>query len=127
MQGGNMKEEFRARMLRIYFGESDRWNGKALHEAIVAKCQELNMAGAIVYRGIEGYGSSTRLRHSNFWGFSKDTPVMLSIIDREEQIDKLLPHLDVMVEEGLIAMSHVEVIRFSRDSGKEAAERFGIF
>jgi uncharacterized protein len=113
-----MKEEFRARMLRIYFGESDKWNGKPLHEAIVAKCQELSMAGAIVYRGIEGYGTSTRIRHSSHWTFSRDTPVMLSIIDREDQIDKLIPYLDTMVEEGLIAMSQVEVIRYSRGPEK---------
>lgn len=109
-----MKEEFRARMLRIHFGESDKWKGKPLHEAIVAKCQELGIAGAIVYRGIEGYGASTRIRHSSHWKFSQDAPIMLSIIDRQEQIAKLLPQLDEMVDEGLIATSDVDVIRFSR-------------
>jgi PII-like signaling protein len=113
-----MKEQFEARMLRIHFGEGDKWQGKPLHEAIVAKCQELGMAGAIVYRGIEGYGTSTRIHHASHWKFSKDAPIMVSIIDREDQINKLLPHLDAMVEEGLIAMSRVEVIRFSRDSPK---------
>lgn len=109
-----MREEFRARMLRIHFGESDKWKGKPLHEAIVAKCQELGIAGAIVYRGIEGYGTSTRIRHSSHWKFSPDAPIMLSIIDKEEQIARLLPHLEEMVDEGLIAMSGVEAIRFSR-------------
>jgi uncharacterized protein len=113
-----MKEKFEARMLRIHFGEADKWQGKPLHEAIVAKCQELGLAGAIVYRGIEGYGASTRIHHASHWKFSKDAPIMLSIIDREEQIDKLLPHLDAMVEEGLIAMSRVEVIRYWRDAAK---------
>jgi uncharacterized protein len=111
-----MKEVFEARMLRIHFGESDKWNGKPLHEAIVARCQELGMAGAIVYRGIEGYGTSTRIRHSSYWTFSKDAPIMLSIIDTEPQIGKLIPLLDEMVQEGLIAMSTVEVIRYSRDA-----------
>lgn len=110
-----MKEQFEASMLRIHFGEGDKWHGKPLHEAIVAKCQELGLAGAIVYRGIEGYGTSTRIRHSSHWTLSKDAPIMLSIIDREEQINKLIPHLDTMVEEGLIAMSRVEVIRYSRN------------
>ncbi len=54
-----MKEEFQARMLRIHFGEGDKWQGKPLHEAILAKCMELGIAGATVLRGIEGYGSST--------------------------------------------------------------------
>ncbi len=109
-----MKEEFRARMLRIHVGESDKWKGKPMHEAIVAKCQELGIAGAIVYRGIEGYGTSTRIRHASHWKFSQDAPIMLSIIDKQEQIDKLLPHLDEMVDEGLIATSDVDVIRFFR-------------
>lgn len=113
-----MKDQFQARMLRIHFGEDDQWQGKPLHEAIVAKCLELGMAGATVYRGIEGYGASTRIHRASHWKFSKDAPIMLSIIDTEEQIEKLMPHLDVMVEEGLIAMSSVEVIRYSRAAAK---------
>jgi PII-like signaling protein len=109
-----MKDQFQGKILRIHFGESDKWQGKPLHEAILAKCKELGMAGAIVYRGIEGYGTSTRVRHASMWTFSKDAPIMLSIVDTEEQIEKLLPHLDEMVNEGLIAMSNVEVIRFTR-------------
>ena len=76
------------------------------------------MAGATVYRGIEGYGASTRIHHASHWKFSKDAPIMLTIIDKEEQIEKLIPHLDAMVEEGLIAMSRVEVIRYSRNPQK---------
>ncbi len=113
-----MKEQFQAQMLRVHFGEGDRWQGKPLHEAILAKCQELGMAGAIVYRGIEGYGTSTRIRHASHWTFSRDAPIMLSIIDSEDQIRKLIPHLDAMVEEGLIAMSRVDVIRYSRAAEK---------
>ncbi|MFP5276817.1 MAG: DUF190 domain-containing protein [Acidobacteriota bacterium] len=109
-----MKEQFEGRMLRIYFGEDDRWQGKPLHEAILAKCHELGMAGVIVYRGIEGYGTSTRVRHSSHWRFSKDAPIMLSVVDRPEQIEKLVPHLEGMVQEGLMAASPVEVIRFSK-------------
>lgn len=110
-----MKEQFQAIMLRIHFGESDRWEGKPLHEAILTKCNELGMAEAIVYRGIGGYGTSTRIRHASHWIFSKDAPIMLSVIDTQEQIHKLIPYLDKIVEEGLIATSPVEVIRYSRD------------
>ncbi len=111
-----MREQFEGRMLRIHFSEGDKWHGKPLHEAIVARCQELGMAGATVYRGIEGYGTSTRIHSSSHWKLSKDAPIMVSIIDQEEQINKLLPHLDTMVAEGLIVMSRVEVIRLSRSS-----------
>lgn len=113
-----MKEQFQANMLRIHFGEADKWHGVPLHEAILAKCQELGMAGAIVYRGIEGFGSSTRIRHAGHWKFSRDAPIMLSIIDKEEQIVRLIPHLDEMIQDGLVAISRVEVIRYSRLPGK---------
>lgn len=109
-----MKEQFEARMLRVHFGESDKWQGVPLHEAIVARCSELGIAGCMVLRGIEGYGSSTRIRHASHWTFSKDAPIMLSIVDTLEQVERIIPHLDAMVEEGLVAMSRVEVIRFSR-------------
>lgn len=114
-----MKEHFQATMLRIHFGESDRWEGRPLHEAILTRCQELGIAEAIVYRGIEGYGTSTRIRYAGHWTFSKDAPIMLSVIDTQEQVDRLTPHLDTMVHEGLIATSRVEVIRYSR-GGKAA-------
>lgn len=109
-----MKEQFSARMLRIHFGEDDRWQGKPLHEAIVAQCKELNIAVATVFRGIEGYGSGSRIRRSGHWAFSRDAPLQVSVIDSEEQIGKLIPFLDAMVEEGLVATSTVEVIRYSR-------------
>jgi uncharacterized protein len=109
-----MKEEFEARMLRIHFGENDKWQGKPLHEAILAKCQELGVASVTVYRGIEGYGSSTRVRHASLWRLSSDAPIMVSIVDAEDQIARLLPHLDAMVGEGLIAASKVHVIRYTR-------------
>ena len=109
-----MKEQFSGRMLRIHFGEDDRWQGKPLHEAIVTRCKELGIAEAIVFRGIEGYGSGSRIRRPGHWTFSKDAPIQLSIIDTEEQIGKLLPFLDAMVEEGLVATSAVEAIRYFR-------------
>jgi uncharacterized protein len=115
-----MRNQFQGNMLRIHFGESDKWQGKPLHEAIVAKCKELGMAGATVFRGIEGYGTSTRIHHASHWTLSKDAPIMLSIIDTEEQIKKLIPHLDAMVEEGLVAMSRVEVTRLSRGGAEKA-------
>jgi uncharacterized protein len=109
-----MKEQFQATMLRIHFGEDDKWQGKPLHEAIFAKCRELGIAGVTVYRGIEGYGTSTRIHYASRWTLSKDAPIVLNIIDSEDQINKLIPHLDAMVQEGLVATSAVDVIRFSR-------------
>jgi uncharacterized protein len=107
-----MKEVSSARMLRVHFGEDDRWESKPLYEAILAKCKDLNIAEAIVFRGIEGYGAGSRIRRSRL--FSKDAPIQLSIIDTEEQIARLIPFLDSVVEEGLVASSAVQIIRYSR-------------
>ena len=109
-----MKEQYEARMLRIHFGEDDKWHGKPLYEAIVDKCKELGVAGATVYRGIEGFGASTTIHHSSIWSFSKDAPIMVSVIDRDDAIQKLVPFLDEMVVEGLVAMSRVQVILYSK-------------
>jgi hypothetical protein len=109
-------------MLRIHFGEDDRWQGKPLHEALVAKCKDLGVEEAIVFRGIEGYGSGSRIRRLGHWTFSKDAPIELSVIGTEEQIARLLPFLDAMVEEGLVASSAVEVIRYSAHSSPKPPE-----
>jgi uncharacterized protein len=111
-----MKLEGKAKMLRIHFGEDDKWQNKALYEAIVIKCRELDIAGATVFRGIEGYGAST-LIHKRHRLFSSDRPIMVTVIDAEEKISKLIPALDEMVSEGLIAMSEVEVIHYVHQDG----------
>jgi PII-like signaling protein len=109
-----MKLEGRAKLLRIHFGEDDRFDGKPLHEAIVHKCQELDMAGATVYRGFEGYGASTRIHRGHGFHFSSDAPIVVTVVDSEEKIGRLIPHLDAMLTEGLIAVSDVEVIRYKK-------------
>lgn len=111
-----MKLEGKAKMLRIHFGEDDKWHDKPLYEAIVMKCRELDIAGATVFRGIEGYGASTLIHKQHFLR-SSDRPIMVSVVDTEEKIKTLIPALDEMVDEGLIAMSEVEVIRYVHQDG----------
>jgi PII-like signaling protein len=111
-----MKLEGKAKLLRIHFGEDDKWQGKPLYEAIVAKCRELDIAGASVFRGIEGYGESSVIHKAHLLR-SSDRPIMVSVIDTEENIKTLIPVLDEMVDEGLIAMSEVEVIRYVHQDG----------
>jgi PII-like signaling protein len=110
-----MKLEGNAKMLRIHFGEDDKWQGQPLYEAIVERCRELDIAGATVYRGIEGYGASTMIRKTHL--FSSDSPILIQVIDTEENIRRLVPALDEMVAEGLIAMSDVEVIKYVHQEG----------
>ena len=111
-----MKLQGTATMLRIHFGEDDKWMDKPLYRAIVEKCRELDIAGATVFRGIEGYGAST-LIHKQHLLRSSDRPIMVSVVDTEEKIKTLIPALDEMVDEGLIAMSEVEVIRYVHQEG----------
>ena len=112
-----MKLAGKAKMLRIHFGEDDKWQGKPLYRAIVEKCRELDIAGATVYRGIEGYGASTLIHHPHLLSFSSDAPIMVSVVDTHENIQKLIPTLDQMVDDGLIAISDVEVIKYVHQEG----------
>lgn len=115
-----MKLEGKAQMLRIHFGEDDKWNGKPLYRAIVEKCRELDIAGATVFRGIEGYGASTLIHRPHLLSFSSDAPLMVSVIDTAEKVRALLPFLDEMLKEGLIAVSEVEVIKYVHQEGYRA-------
>lgn len=115
-----MKLTGRAKMLRIHFGEDDKWNDKPLYRAIVEKCRELDIAGATVFRGIAGYGASTLIHRSHLMAFSSDAPIMVSVIDSEDKVRTLIPYLDEMVDEGLIAVSEVEVIKYVHQGGMRA-------
>jgi PII-like signaling protein len=100
-------------MVRIHFGEDDRWHGKPLYEAILEEAQRHDLAGATVYRGIEGFGASTRIHRKHLFT-SSDLPIMVAIVDTAEKIERFLPVLRDMITEGLIAISDVEVIRYTR-------------
>ena len=107
-----MKLSGAGKLLRIFTGESDKYNNKPLHEAIVLKARELNLAGASVFRGIMGYGASSRIHSTKLLRLSEDLPVIVEIVDTEENINKLLPFLDETVKEGLITMEDVAVIKY---------------
>jgi len=111
-----MKLEGKAKMVRIHCGEDDKWQGKPLYQAIVEKCRELDIAGATVYRGIEGYGASTRIHRAHLLSFSSDAPIMVAVVDTEENIARLMPAIEPMLKEGLIAVSDVEVIKYVHQS-----------
>lgn len=108
-----MKAGAAAKMIRIYFGEDDRWHGAPLYEAILEEAHRQDLAGATVYRGIEGYGGSTRI-HRRHVMMSSDLPIMVCIVDDAQKIEQFLPTVERMVDEGLIAMSDVEVVRYER-------------
>jgi PII-like signaling protein len=99
-------------LLRIFVGESDRWHGKPLYQAIVELAREQGLAGATVLRGIEGFGANSRLHTSRILRLSEDLPVVIEIVDQEERIELLRPALDEMVSEGLVTLERVRVIAY---------------
>lgn len=116
-----MKLSGSAKMIRVHFGEDDRWQNKPLYEAIVEAARREDLAGATVYRGIEGYGASSRI-HRKHLLTSSDLPVVVCIVDEAEKIQRFLPILEAMISDGLIAISDVEVIRYThREAAKPSA------
>jgi hypothetical protein len=99
-------------LLRIFLGESDRWQGQPLYEAIVMKARELHMAGATVLRGPMGFGKNSRLHTTKILRLSEDLPIVIEIVDAKEKIDELMPHIDQMVQEGLVTLERVQVIKY---------------
>src|SRR5213594_2887770 len=113
--------EGEGKLLRIFIGESDRWHGKPLYEAIVRRVREEGLAGATVIRGIEGFGADSRLHTSRILRLSEDLPVVIEIIDTAENVERVLPMLDEMVSEGMVTMEKVTVIAY-RGSAPPGAE-----
>ncbi|GIV59829.1 MAG: hypothetical protein KatS3mg043_0918 [Rhodothermaceae bacterium] len=109
-------------LLRVFIGESDRHEGQALYHAIVQKARALNLAGATVMRGIEGFGAASRIHTARILRLSEDLPVVIEIVDTEEKIMELMPFLDETVKEGLVTMEKVRIIRYrhGREEGDHA-------
>ena len=99
-------------LLRIFIGESDKWKGRPLYEAIVMKAREIHMAGATVLRGPMGFGAQSRLHSSKLLRLSEDLPLIIEIVDAKEKIDELMPFVDEMVQEGLVTLEPVQVIKY---------------
>ncbi len=112
-----MKIEGRAKLVRIYIGEADKWHGQPLYMAILLKAREMGMAGGTVFRGIAGYGANSVIHTANILRLSEDLPVVIEIVDTDEKIQAFLPILDEMVKEGLILLREVEVIKYAGNSG----------
>lgn len=109
----HMKMEGKARIMRIYIGESDRWKDKPLHEALVQAMRANDIAGVTVYRGVMGYGAHRRVHKEKPLHLSHDASIMLSAIDTETKLKAFLPVVDEMVEEGLVVLSDVDIIKYS--------------
>jgi PII-like signaling protein len=99
-------------LLRIFIGESDRWNHKPLYEAIVLKAREMHLGGATVLRGPMGFGKSSRMHTAKILRLSMDLPIVIEIVDSEEKINAFLPALEGMMSGGMVTLERVQVIKY---------------
>ena len=99
-------------LLRIFIGESDRWEHKPLYEAIVLRARQLHLAGATVLRGPMGFGKSSRLHTAKILRLSMDLPLVIEIVDSDEKIQSFLPELDKMMGGGLVTLEKVKVLNY---------------
>ncbi|MEK7686517.1 MAG: DUF190 domain-containing protein [Verrucomicrobiota bacterium] len=113
-----MKIPENGKLLRIFLGESDRWHHQPLYEAIVLKARELGLAGATVVRGPMGFGANSHLHTAKILRLSTDLPVIIEIVDSQEKIDLLLPFLDEALQEGLVTLEDVRVIKYRSNPEK---------
>ena len=106
-----------AMLLRIFVGESDRWQHQPLYEAIVLKARELHLAGATVLRGPMGFGAASRIHTAKILRLSMDLPIVIEIVDAEDKVKTMLPLLDEMMGGGLVTLEKIKVIHYRE--GKE--------
>ena len=107
-----MKLEGEGLLVRIFVGESDRWEGVPLAEAIVQRARERGLAGATVLRGVEGFGAHNLIHTARVLRLSEDLPMVIEIVDQKEKVQAFLPDLDEMVAEGLVTLEPVQVILY---------------
>jgi len=102
-------------LVRIFFGESERWRGKPLELALLERLRREGFAGATVFKGVSGFGANSVLHTAHILRLSEDLPVVVEIVDTEDNVDgKLMPILDEMVGEGLVTMEKVKVVRYGK-------------
>lgn len=104
-----MRQRQPAKLLRLHFAEEDKFQGAPLYEAIVKTCQGLEIAGVTVFRGMEGYGESAEIHRRRI--LAHDQPIIVTIVESAENIDRLIPEIEKMLDTGMIAISDVEMIR----------------
>ncbi|GAA3051547.1 DUF190 domain-containing protein [Streptomyces lactacystinicus] len=109
--------------LTVLIGESDRWHHRPLYSEIVHRAREAGLAGASVFRGIEGFGASSLVHTTRLLSLSEDLPVAVVIVDEEERVRAFLPQLDGMVAEGLVLLDRCEVVTYAGRGAEEGAGR----
>jgi PII-like signaling protein len=104
-------------LLRIFFGEDDKFERLPLYEAIVLKAREMHLAGVTVLRGHVGFGHKSRIHTTKILRLSQDLPVVVEIVDTQDKIDGFLPVLDGMMSSGLVTLEKVQVLQYGKSNG----------
>ena len=99
-------------LMRIHIGESDKWHGRPLHEALVELFRKEGFSGATVLRGVAGYGGSSVYHTDKILRLSQDLPIVVEVVETAEKVEKILPRMDEMVEGGLVTLEKVRVILY---------------
>jgi PII-like signaling protein len=99
-------------LMRIHIGESDKWHGKPLHEALVELLRREGFSGATVLRGVAGYGGSSVYHTDKILRLSQDLPIIVEVIETAEKIERMLSRMDEMVDGGLVTLEKVRVILY---------------
>ena len=99
--------------LRIYVGETDRWHGRPLYDALVIRAREMGLAGATVLRGVEGYGARSRLHTAKVLRLSENLPMIVEIVDREDRVRAFMTACDEMITDGLVTADPVEIVKYA--------------
>jgi len=121
------RQEGRAKLLRVFIGEADKWHDEPLYEAIVKRLRMMEISGATVCRGILGYGAKGHEHKKSFFHISRDMPIMISVIDSPDKIAAAAEAIEGMLEDGLIVTSDTEIVRLVRSSGiAEAPDAAGL-
>jgi uncharacterized protein len=107
-----MKLPADGKLLRIFIGEKDKWNGQSLHEAIIKIAREKGMAGATAIKGFMGFGAHSRMHTAKLLELSEDLPIIIEIVDSEEKINAFIPNIDEMVKDGLVTLEKANVVMY---------------
>ncbi len=111
-----MKLFTEAKLLRVFIGESDKFEGRPLYQAIVERARQRELSGATVLRGYLGYGANSRIHSARIMRLSEDLPMVIEIVDEPERIAAFAAELDGMIGEGLVTMEKVEVVIYRHDN-----------
>lgn len=108
-----LKRKGKAKLMRIFVGENDKWHDKPLYKALVESMRANDIAGVTVHQGILGYGANRRIHADKMLSLSHDRPIMLTVVEDEEKLRNFSPILEGMLQQGLVVLADVDVIKYT--------------